>query len=307
MSYWVAGAVTVGAAAGYFGAQDSRHAAENAAIQQQEQAAANAAGTRQMTGNMITNATQYAEMSPQEMNVLSKSYDAASQNVAQQQKLMASIDPALMEASKQALSILQGGQAASQAPIMAMRNSQRAQLVQSLRAQHGPGAELTSLGQRALQQFDLQSNVLQQQTLGNLMNMATNPNPSANLARSVDSLNSVGQGYSAIQTRKTNTQLGVGSTALGALGQSNQGLLQAAGANQVGAALQGQAMGQLGTNLANGGMTLGMMYNMRQPGSTGGTGGGVDPTAGWNPQGLQQPSMGSGYNNTGYGLANSNG
>lgn len=294
---WVAvavgGAAVVGAGVSYFSAQDSRHSAENAAIQQQEQAARNAGATGQMSGNMITNARNFAQASPQELNLLGRSYAAADQSLNQQQRLMESIDPSLMEASKQALQILRGGTAAAAQPIMNLRNSQRSELVNSLRAQHGPGAEFTSVGQRALSNFDMQTNVLQQQTLGNLMGIAMNPNPSQNMGRAVSSLNEVGQGYAAIQTRQTNAELGAGSTALGALQGSNRDLLGTAGAGQVGAALQGQAGSALGQNIANTGMTLGMMY--ARNGSSNPSSGGTNPTSGWSPQGISQPVVGSSY------------
>lgn len=118
-----------------------------------------------------------AAQSPQQLAALERSYSAAQTQVDTDLRQLAAIDPAIMEASKQALTLLQGGNAAVNDPAMRQRESQRQQLVSSLRAQYGPGAETSSIGQKALQQFDMQSSTMfqqnQQNTLGNMFNMAT--------------------------------------------------------------------------------------------------------------------------------------
>lgn len=115
--------------------------------------------------------------SPQQLAALDRGYAAAQTQVDADLRQLAAIDPAIMEASKQVLTLLQGGQAAVNNPAMQQRQTQRQQLVDSLKSQYGPGAESTSHGQRALQQFDQQSATMfqqnQQNTLGNMMGIAT--------------------------------------------------------------------------------------------------------------------------------------
>lgn len=263
MSYWVAGSVAGSAVLGYVGSQQSAQAAQGAAGAQADQAAANRTAILGTADKYNQNITNLSQATPQELNILGQSYDASSKQLAQQQKLMDSIDPSLMEASKQALQILRGGTAASEQPIMAMRNSQRANLVNSLRAQYGPGAESSSIGQRALQQFDMQSQQMQQQTLGNLMGIASNPAPGQNLQRSISGLEEVGQGYAGLQTRQLNTQLNLMGQTMGALGGVSQQMLSTAGSQYVGASLQGQELSQLG----NTGMRLGTTYAMSRDSS----------------------------------------
>lgn len=261
MSYWVAGAVTVSAGLNYMGQQQAGQAAGDGAMAQAHEAMRTREAVMGKSEEFRQISTSLSQASPQELNALGQSMTAAQKNLSQQQKLMDQIDPALMEASKQALDILRGGgNSAMNNSVLSLRNSQRAQLVNSLKAQYGPGAELSSIGQRALQQFDMQSNVLQQNTLGNLMNIATNPAPGQNLQRAISGLEEVGQGYSALKTRELNTQLNLGAQTLGALSGTSQAVINTAGAPYVGQALQGQAMSSLGNNA----MQLGTMYAMNR-------------------------------------------
>jgi hypothetical protein len=190
---------------------------------------------------------------------------------------MSSIDPALMSASKQALQILQGGTSSLNAPMQALRNSQRAQLVNQLTAQYGPGGATSSIGQQALQQFDMQTTNMfqqnQQQTLSQLMGIASTGGASQSNAvnQSIGTLQNVGSGYSALQNRQLGAQTNVMNSTLGALSGTTPQMINSAGAPFVQSGLQGQGMAALGNNLSSTGMTLAAIY-----GKTG-TGGGSPP------------------------------
>jgi hypothetical protein len=284
---WVAvgigGAAVVGGAVSYMGSQQAASGAMGAANMQ-----ANAASLAR------NQAMGYANATPQELNILGQQYQAASTNLSQQQQLMSSIDPALMEASKQALAIMQGGSGAATQPMFALRNQQRAQLVTSLQNQYGPGAESTAIGQQALQQFDMQTQNMQTGQLGNMMGMAeSGGGPGLNNA--INSLSQVSSGYNAIQSRQVNAALG-----------TQQNMVNTAGAPYVGQTLGGQGMASLGNNVMNTGTSLGMMYGMKPAAPTGGSY--ANPAAGFQGQQLNQPQLGQSYSpmqgagQTGYGM-----
>lgn len=182
--------------------------------------------------------------SPRELQALSQSFSAAEQNLNREQRLLEAIDPALMEASKQALSLLRGDSAAMNNPLNAQRASQREALVNSLRAQYGPGAESTSIGLRALQQFDLQSNSMlaqnQQSALGQAFGIATS-DVGGRSRQALSQLMGVGQGYGAIQERQLNARQAAGAGMLGALSGTSQQIINSAGAQYTGDALRANA------------------------------------------------------------------
>jgi hypothetical protein len=155
-----------------FGISDQAKYAQQAAMAEQAQRQAVTAEARAARERM-----NLAAQSPQQLAALERGLSAAQTQVDADLRQLAAIDPAIMEASKQVLTLLQGGKAAVNDPAMQQRQAQRQQLVDSLKAQYGPGAESTSVGQRALRQFDMESATMfqqnQQNTLGNLFGMAT--------------------------------------------------------------------------------------------------------------------------------------
>lgn len=234
------------------GSNRAAEAAQNAANAQ----AAAAARTR---NELLSYADSYeadlsnlAKATPRELQALSQSFSAAEQNLNREQRLLEAIDPALMEASKQALSLLRGDSAAMNNPLNAQRASQRDALVNSLRAQYGPGAESTSIGLRALQQFDLQSNSMlaqnQQSALGQAFGIATS-DVGGRSRQALGQLMGVGQGYGAIQERQLNARQIAGTARMSALTGTAPQMIQSAGAPYVGEALRAQSQGQL-ANLA---------------------------------------------------------
>ncbi len=102
--------------------------------------------------------------------------------IARNEALLNTIDPAKMEASKQALQLMRGQAAASLKPYQDQRTTAREQLVGQLRNQMGPGAESSSAGLNALNQFDQatasQTASLQQSSMNNLMGIANATGPS---------------------------------------------------------------------------------------------------------------------------------
>jgi hypothetical protein len=222
-----------------------------------------AAAEAAMRGNVTAESRLAAErlnlaaQSPQQLMALEKSYKAAQTQVDTDLRQLAAIDPAIMEASKQVLTLLQGGKAAVNDPMMQQRAGQRQQLVDSLRAQYGPGAESSSIGQRALQQFDMQTNSSfqqnQQNSLGQLFGMATTRVQGHGFGQMMD----VSQGYGNYQSRIANAEH------MGSQGILNAmtGQVASAGAPFVGDFMRAGADRQL-TNMA---MQAGLAY------ATGGT------------------------------------
>lgn len=116
------------------------------------------------------------ELTPQQIAQEEQVLQQQNASLQRQERLIASIDPAILEASSQALKLLRGEESSALAPLRNRRKRQRQQLLDTLRQQLGPGAETSSAGQQALQKFDAETaDVLagrQQATLGSLFGMA---------------------------------------------------------------------------------------------------------------------------------------
>lgn len=182
-----------------------------------------------------------AGASPQELNAYGKSLTAASQNLDQQQKLLSAIDPSIMEASKQILGILRGDSSAS----TPARQAQRAQLVNSLQSQYGPGAETTSVGQHILQQFDMGTLGMRNQDLATNMGVVgMGSGLQGSVQSGIGTLNSAGGDFSNIQNRMLNARMGTGQSTLAALTGTSQNVYNSAGAPYTSQYLQGQGQQQ---------------------------------------------------------------
>lgn len=259
MAIVAGGAVVAGAGMQYAGSQRSATAAGRAAEAQGAAAGDHLTRLQGAANTMRDNTGALAAASPQELGILSRSYDEASASLDRENKLMSSIDPALMEASKQALSILRGEGSGNQGMMM-QRNAQRQQMVNSLRAQYGPGAEQTSIGQKMLGQFDMETQSLQQNALGGLFSMATSGAARGNQQNALAGLMNVGQGYSAIRNRQLQAETNSGNAMINALNGTGQQMINAAGAGFVQDGLMGQGMSSFGGNLANAGTNLASSY-----------------------------------------------
>jgi hypothetical protein len=185
-----------------------------------------------------------AEMTPQELRAFEQSLAGSEKLVSADLKLLESIDPALMEASQQALSLLRGQDASSIAPIRNQRKQQRSELVRTLRQQLGPGAETSSAGIKALNQFDLETSSLmsttQQGALNTLLGSAQAQRAQTGVG--LGALQSAGQQFGNVASRVAGSTLAAGQATLGAL----SGAVQTAGAPFAAAAARGQQMSALG-------------------------------------------------------------
>lgn len=196
-----------------------------------------------------------AEATPQELAALDRSMTSSLGQLDREERLLAAIDPAIMEASQQALKILRGETAGVTSALNNQRGAQRQKLVNQLREQYGPGAELSSLGQKALQQFDMESNSLFQQSqsnaLGQVFGIASS-DFGGRTQRAIGGLQAVGEGYGNIQTRRLNANNAI----LGALSGSAPAVINSAGAGAVQGQLLGSGLASLGGNIMNTGLSL---------------------------------------------------
>src|SRR5690606_34986027 len=108
-------------------------------------------------------AMNLAQATPQELQAFNRQLAAAEKNLERQERMIAAIDPAIMEASEQVLALLRGEESGMTKVANEQRARQRQELVNSLRARYGPGAEESSLGRRILDQFDAETNMITQQ------------------------------------------------------------------------------------------------------------------------------------------------
>lgn len=119
-----------------------------------------------------------AANSPQEIAQLEQSLALNNQDIARKEKILASTDPAIIEAGKQALNLLQGKDSSVLNPLKTTQAKQRAQLEAKLRAQLGPGYANTTAGIQALSAFDEASynsqSAAQQNSLANLLGTSSN-------------------------------------------------------------------------------------------------------------------------------------
>ncbi len=217
-----------------------------------------------------------AAQSPQQLAILERGLSAAQTQVDTDLRQLAAIDPAIMEASKQVLGLLQGKQAAVNDPMMRQRSQQRQQLVDSLKSQYGPGAESSSVGQRALQQFDTQSDSMFQQnqmsSLGQVMGIASTRIQGPGFGQ----LMQASQGFGNYQDRILSAQMGGDANILQAMG----GEVQGAGAGYVGDMIHAGAQRQVATGISNDGRSIGRAWGSMGMGNMGGKGGGQQASTG---------------------------
>jgi hypothetical protein len=140
-----------------------------------------------------------ANPSPQEIAQLEQAISLNTQDIARKQKLIDSSDPALIEAGKQALELLQGKEAATLSPLKTQREKERAKLEASLRSQLGSGYANSTAGIQALSAFDEASNNVyanaQQQSLGQLLGVAQNTSGSYGLQSNIGNAANFSQLY----------------------------------------------------------------------------------------------------------------
>ncbi len=283
MSYVAAGVAVGGAGLSYIGSQNAAGAAGKASAAMQDQAHAwqlQVAAAKQQALSMVNTPSQIA------------AYDQALQgqeaNVRRQESLVASLDPNIIEAGKQTMQLLQGHSAPVLANLQQQRDIQKQKMLDGLRTQMGPGAETSSAGQQAIQQFDQQTanimNDAQQQYLDKVSNMSMGG--AATLGQTLSQVHST---LSSMQTQSPGVQAAdLIAKFTGAEAGAQGAQMEAAGGQFAGAQIQGQSL----ANIGNAGLTLGAMFMGKQM-AGGGTQSGTPDTSGA-PADQMQMSMGTG-------------
>jgi len=179
--------------------------------------------------------------------------------IGRQEQMIASIDPAIIEASQQALKLMRGDQSSTLQPLTNQRNTQRQKLLNQLREQLGPGAETSTAGIQALNRFDAEtSNVFgnaQQQAIQNLGNTAGQfSNLRPGLGQSIQSFGSLAMGRAGVAQNQAQT-----------LNQAWAPVIQSAGGQYAGAQMQGMNQQAQGNALLNAGVQLGSAYMTANP------------------------------------------
>jgi hypothetical protein len=218
-----------------------------------------------------------------------KSISAQEKNLARQEELAAQIDPAIIEASQQALRLLKGEQSSALAPLQRQRDQQRQTLLNTLREQLGPGAETSTAGMQALTRFDSETSNLmaggQQQALGNLGSLmgqfrAAGPD----ILREASGLGSLASGRYGVQQQTSQGLLGARS-----------GLFQTAGAQYTGEMIRAQNRFNFAKSLHESGQKIGETW------ATMGMGGGGGSTKTDSPSGISGGGGSSASNSSGGG------
>jgi hypothetical protein len=205
-------------------------------------------------------ANRLARASPQEMMSLDRMLSGAMAQLADREKMIAAIDPALMEASQQVLSLLRGDEAGMTQVMNQQRQRQRQQLVNQLRAQYGPGAESSSVGRRALDEFDSQTAMVtqqaQSQALGQAFGIASSAPGLTDRSNALQGLLGTASGFGAITQRQLGAQQIAGGQLMAGLSGTAGPMISNAGAPYVQAGLQGQSMAKFGSQINDFGSSL---------------------------------------------------
>lgn len=145
-------------------------------------------------------ALEAAEPSPEELSQMTRAVELNEQVIARKERLIESADPAVIEAGRQALQLLQGEEAKTLDPIKRQRQEQRSTLQDRLQAQLGTGFETSTAGIQALNDFDQGTDSLlaqeQDRSLGRLLGIAERTTQQQGLAgaasRSINLANLLG-------------------------------------------------------------------------------------------------------------------
>lgn len=194
-------------------AQDLARAQGDAAMAQLDQQQADRA-----------QALKIAQPTDLQMQELHQAINTNNTDITRKTALLNSADPAFIEAGKQALAIMKGGDSATTAaalqPIQQQRDNQRAQLMQRLQAQLGPGWESSTTGQQALASFDAQTastlNNARLGTLAQLMGYAGSSEQFGNLQPNISQSQNIINTQGNMQARQIGAIEGTPITMAGA-------------------------------------------------------------------------------------------
>lgn len=194
-------------------------------------------------------AMQYAAPSPEELAQLNQMIEMNDKEIARKQELLDSADPALIEAGKQALQLMQGEEAKTLDPIRRQREKDRERVVEMLRDRYGSGAEESTAGQQALAEFDAQTSAVlaqeQDRTLGRFLGIAQGIS-SQGLSQEIGQAGTIAGLFGNIRGRQVSAITGTP-------------LAQYAGAGSVGRAMFGRNLANLGSTAIQG-ATMGALY-----------------------------------------------
>jgi hypothetical protein len=202
-------------------------------------------------------ALRFAEATPEELAQLNRSISINEADIQRKEKLLASADPALIEAGTQALALLRGEESKTLAPLRNQFQKQESELRNKLAAQLGSGYETSTAGVQALQALrDSQSMQLaqaQENTLGQLLGVAQNVSGQG-FGNAISNTATLGQLFGDIQKRKLAALQGspidtAGSQFVGDLQRARAGVKSA----KKGAEIIGTIIGSASGNPAAGG------------------------------------------------------
>lgn len=183
--------------------------------------------------------------SPAQLAAYDRNLASAEGNVRRMEKLSESLNPALIEAGKQAYDVLQGKEAPGLAPIREQRARQRQSVLDNLRAQLGPGAETSSIGINALNKFDAETNTMQASTQQNYLNTVL----STSLSARPDLVGATGATNQMALNGPGAQRAGIIGQFTGLAGQAYQSGVNTAGAGSLGDLYSGMGIMNMGKNL----------------------------------------------------------
>lgn len=243
----------------------------------------------------------YSEYVPAQQAAVDKAMHAQQLNLERQQKLVESINPALLEAGQQMTKLLQGQSAPVLQNLKDQRQTQRQGLLDSLRQQLGPGGETSQMGMNALRKFDAdtanQLSGAQQSYLQQVSGLALGGGKtlSDSLGQATSELAKLGDQYGQIGLNKANIIQGFSNSTNAA----RQSSVQNAGNSAAGDYLQGAAIKDVAGGIGKLGGALGAI-------DWGGGSKASPPlpgmSSGFSGAQLQMPSMGYGSPSPGYSL-----
>jgi hypothetical protein len=250
------GLAAAGTAGSIFGANKAAGAAQDAATASKSAADAYQARVFQQRREALD---AYNSYSPAQASAIEKGLATQERNVQRQETLVNSIDPALVEAGKQMHSLLMGQAAPVLNNLKDQRQTQRQNLLDTIRQQYGPGYETSSAGLNAMQKFDAETaNILngaQQSYLQQVSGIALSGSSlGATLGAEAQRFQSIADAYGKIGLNKADIMTG----ANGGMNEAAQAQINTAGAGSVGAAMQGKMWGNIGQGLTQiGGLVAG--------------------------------------------------
>ena len=246
MTWVAAGIGTASVAASIYGSTQASSAAKGAAGAQQD-----AANNYQKYVQGQENDALSLLGTPSQMAAYDQAISAQEGVVQKQEQLAQTLSPDLVNIGSQLHDVLNGKSAPALANLQNQRDRQRQQLVSSLQQQMGPGAESSTAGMQALDQFDSEtanqmSNAQQDYTktlLGASLSSPEVMNALGGANMQLGQLNMMSPDAQKAQLMAQFSGQGAGA---------QQAQIQAAGGQYAAQAIQAQMYGNLGNTLATG-------------------------------------------------------